>query len=76
MADELRVDRDDRHVVTLTIDRPEVRNAFGPAVMGAIRTALTDLREDASVRALVVTGAGDVFSAGADLNAGHGRRRS
>ncbi len=68
MADELRVDRDDRGVVTLTIDRPEVRNAFGPGVMSAIRTTLTDLRDDEDVRALVVTGAGDVFSAGADLN--------
>lgn len=68
MPDELRVDRDDRGVVTLTIDRPEVRNAFGPGVMEAIRTALTDLRDDSGLRALVVTGAGDVFSAGADLN--------
>lgn len=68
MADELRVDRDTRGVVTLTIDRPKVRNAFGPGVMEAIRTALVGLRDDASVRVLVVTGAGDVFSAGADLH--------
>ena len=67
MSDQLRVDRDDRDVVTLTIDRPEVRNAFGPEVMAAIRDALADLRDDESVRALVLTGAGDVFSAGADL---------
>ena len=67
MSDQLRVDRDDRDVVTLTIDRPEVRNAFGPEVMQAVRDAVGDLRDDESVRALVLTGAGDVFSAGADL---------
>jgi methylglutaconyl-CoA hydratase len=67
MSDELRVDRDDRGVVTLTIDRPEVRNAFGPAVMQGIRDVVTELRDDDGVRALVLTGAGDVFSAGADL---------
>lgn len=68
MTEELRVDRDARGVVTLTIDRPDVRNAFGPGVMTAIRDALTALRDDDEVRALVVTGAGDVFSAGADLS--------
>ena len=68
MSDELRVDRDARGVVTLTIDRPEVRNAFGPGVMTAIRDAVADLRDDEAVRGLVLTGAGDVFSAGADLN--------
>ena len=68
MSDHLRVERDDRDVVTLTIDRPEVRNAFGPDVMAAIRAAVVELRDDPSVRALVLTGAGDVFSAGADLN--------
>lgn len=67
MSDQLRVTRDDRGVVTLTVDRPEVRNAFGPEVMTAIRDAVGDLREDATVRALVLTGAGEVFSAGADL---------
>lgn len=67
MSDQLRVERDDRDVVTLTIDRPEVRNAFGPDVMQAVREAVTGLRDDDSLRALVLTGAGDVFSAGADL---------
>lgn len=67
MSDQLRVERDDRDVVTLTIDRPEVRNAFGPEVMQAVRDAVTDLRDDDTLRALVITGAGDAFSAGADL---------
>ena len=68
MTDQLRIDRDDRGVVTLTMDRPEVRNAFGPDLIGALADALADLAQDDTVRVLVLTGAGKVFSAGADLN--------
>jgi methylglutaconyl-CoA hydratase len=68
MSDELRIDRDDRGVVTLTMDRPDVRNAFGPDLIGALADALADLAADDTVRVLVLTGAGTVFSAGADLN--------
>jgi methylglutaconyl-CoA hydratase len=67
VADGLRIDRDDRGVVTFTLDRPEVRNALDAALMGAIADAATDLAGDTSVRALVLTGAGSAFSAGADL---------
>lgn len=68
MADELLVDRDGRGVVTLTMNRPEVRNAFGPGLMEALGAALAELRGDEDVRVVVLTGAGSVFSAGADLN--------
>lgn len=67
MADVLAVERDARGVVTLTIDRPEVRNAMSPALMTALQDALAELAEDPSVRVVVLTGRGDVFSAGADL---------
>jgi methylglutaconyl-CoA hydratase len=65
--DALRQDRDERGVVTLTLDRPEVRNAFDAGLMQAITDAVMALAEDDTVRALVITGAGDAFSAGADL---------
>jgi methylglutaconyl-CoA hydratase len=68
VSDELRQDRDERGVVTLTLDRPEVRNAFDADLMRAITEATTTLAEDDTVRALVLTGAGDAFSAGADLS--------
>lgn len=68
MADVLRQDRDDRGVVTLTMDRPEALNAFSPELMDGLGDALADLAEDDTVRAVVVTGAGRAFSAGADLN--------
>jgi methylglutaconyl-CoA hydratase len=64
----LRRDRDDRGVVTLTLDRPEARNAFDAALMGDITDAATELADDPSVRVLVITGEGEAFSAGADLN--------
>lgn len=64
----LLVERDERQVVTLTFNRPQVRNAFDGALMAAIRERFTELAGDEEVRAVVLTGAGSVFSAGADLN--------
>lgn len=63
----LRVDRDDRQVVTLTLDRPDARNAIDAELMEAVTAALHGLADDARLRAVVLTGAGSVFSAGADL---------
>jgi methylglutaconyl-CoA hydratase len=68
VADDLRQERDDRGVVTLTLDRPEVRNAFDAGLLEAVADTVTALAGDDEVRALVLTGAGDAFSAGADLN--------
>ena len=68
VTDALLIDRDDRGVVTLTLNRPEVRNAFNSDLMQAMGDAVDDLAADRDVRALVLTGAGTVFSAGADLN--------
>jgi methylglutaconyl-CoA hydratase len=63
----LQMDRDPRGVVTLTFDRPEVRNAFDAELMGSLTDRVQRLGADDTVRALVLTGAGRVFSAGADL---------
>jgi methylglutaconyl-CoA hydratase len=52
----------------LTLNRPEVHNAFDDALIAEIDLALELLARDAGVRALVLTGAGATFSAGADLN--------
>ncbi len=59
--------RDDRGVVTLTIDRPAARNAIDADTMGALTDACHRLAADGDVRVVVLTGAGEVFSAGADL---------
>ena len=52
----------------VTISRPEVRNALGPEVVGAIAAGLDRMEGDTAVRAIVLTGSGKVFSAGADLS--------
>ena len=52
---------------TITIDRPEVRNALGPDEWRAIGARIDDAEGDADVRVLVITGAGGTFSAGGDL---------
>ena len=63
----LRIERDGA-IAILTIDRPEKRNALNAAVRRELIAALDELREDAEVRVLVVTGAGDkAFIAGADI---------
>jgi methylglutaconyl-CoA hydratase len=55
-------------VATLTLDRPEVGNALDDALIGRLGEAFGRLAEEPAVRVVVLTGAGTVFSAGADLN--------
>lgn len=57
-------------VATLTLDRPDVLNSFTVEMHREIRAALKQMQEDASIRALLITGAGRAFSAGQDLNEG------
>ncbi|MFP4635135.1 MAG: enoyl-CoA hydratase-related protein [Nitriliruptoraceae bacterium] len=64
----LHEDRDERGVVTLTLNRPQVRNAFDDRLLSALTEAATRLGADETVRAVVLTGAGTAFCAGADLN--------
>ena len=52
---------------TLTIDRPEKRNALNAQVIDELSEALRKAEEDDAVRSVVITGAGKAFSAGADL---------
>jgi len=60
--------RRDGAVATLTINRPERRNALSTAVIAGLRAGLAEIAEDRSLRAVVLTGAGDkAFCAGADL---------
>ena len=54
-------------VATLILNRPETRNALDPELLAALAAALSEVALDASVRAVVLTGAGDAFCSGADL---------
>ena len=55
-------------IVRLWLDRPEVHNAFNSAMIRELRAALRDVRDDAAVRVVVLSGKGKSFCAGADLN--------
>ena len=63
----LHLDRDGP-VAQITLDRAAVRNAIDETMIGELADVTKSLRSDDSVRIVVLTGAGDVFSAGADLN--------
>jgi enoyl-CoA hydratase/carnithine racemase len=67
MGEPLAVSRDG-HVAVLTIDRPEKRNAMTAAMWAALPGVLASLADDPTVRALVVTGSGPSFCAGADIS--------
>ncbi len=55
------------YVHILRLNRPEAKNAVSPEVSQAMAEALDAVEEDPAVRAVVITGTGDVFCAGADL---------
>lgn len=57
-------------VLTLTLNRPSRLNALDDALLVALSTALAAARSDASVRCVLLTGAGRGFCAGADLGSG------
>jgi enoyl-CoA hydratase len=63
----LRVDGPVDGVATLTLDRPEKRNALSTELRDRIADALDRLADDEDLRAVVITGAGPVFCAGFDL---------
>ena len=69
----VRIDRD-RHVWTVTIDRPEVRNAVDGPTARALADALRAFDADDEARVAVLTGADGQFCAGADLRTVAGGR--
>jgi enoyl-CoA hydratase len=57
------------HVLVLTLNRPEVRNALNPELKDRLIDAMGGADDDQDVRAIVLTGNGPVFCAGMDLKA-------
>jgi enoyl-CoA hydratase/carnithine racemase len=64
---ELVLRRDFGPVCLLTLNRPDARNALSEAMIGALAQALRAVSKESQVRAIVLTGAGNCFSAGHDL---------
>ena len=67
-TDDLQAAVDDG-VAVLTLNRPERRNAFSPAMINGLAHMLTELERDESVGVIVLTGAGGAFCAGGDVKA-------
>lgn len=69
MSDEpIVLTSDDGPVRVITLNRPQVRNAFDMALRNEVIAAVQAAVADDSVRALVLTGAGGAFCAGGDIN--------
>src|SRR5690242_21010146 len=58
------------NILTITLNRPEKLNAFTGTMMHEMIDAFQTANKDDAVRAVIVTGAGRAFCAGADLSAG------
>ena len=69
MATGLRVEVDDVGVAVLTLDGPERLNAFSSGTAEALSAAYARCDRDDDIKAVVLTGAGRAFCAGADLSA-------
>ncbi len=54
-------------VLTVTLHNPARKNAIGPVMVNELLHAFADAAEDAAVRVVVITGAGDAFCAGGDF---------
>ncbi|UYB50572.1 enoyl-CoA hydratase-related protein [Xanthomonas sp. AM6] len=66
MSDALLLERSGK-VLTLRLNRPEVRNAFDAALIAQLTATLQQVGADPKVKVVVLAGAGAAFSAGADL---------
>lgn len=62
------VSTDARGVATVTLNRPDIRNAFNEVLIEELRSTFERVATDPKVRLMVLAGAGKVFSAGGDLN--------
>ncbi len=68
MATNALLETDARGVATITLNRPEVHNAFDAALVARLTELLVEIKSRDDVRVVVLTGAGRSFSAGADMN--------
>jgi enoyl-CoA hydratase/carnithine racemase len=66
----------ENRVATITINRPERRNAMNPNVMAGLKDSFAQAGTNPDVSAIVLTGAGGTFCAGADLGGTFGKEKS
>lgn len=68
MADNILVNTDERGICTISLNRPQVHNAFDPDTIKDLTIQLQFAADDDNIRIILLTGEGDTFSAGADIN--------
>ena len=64
----IQLNTDKYGIATITLNRPKVHNAFDRQLVGELHEALKNFADDSNVRAVIITGNGESFSAGADMN--------
>ena len=60
---------EENNIGTITLNRPEVKNAVNMPLYEALHAALLQARDDANAKVIVLTGSGDAFCSGADISA-------
>jgi methylglutaconyl-CoA hydratase len=65
---DLLLETDGRGIAALTLNRPDLHNAFDDKLIASLTKALHKLEKDKKIRAVVLCAEGKSFSAGADLN--------
>jgi len=68
MPEHIQVSEVREAAVTITLNRPQKKNALSIALRDEVSDALDTIAKDSGVKAVILTGAGDVFSAGFDLS--------
>lgn len=58
----------ENHIGTITLNRPEVKNAVNMPLYEALHAALLQARDDSDAKVIVLTGSGDAFCSGADIS--------
>src|SRR5580700_10600340 len=66
-SDLVTMEATEEGAVTVTLNRPDKKNAFNAELIGAMRETFETLRDQETIRVVFVRGAGGTFSAGADL---------
>ncbi|KAF8635289.1 hypothetical protein AX15_000468 [Amanita polypyramis BW_CC] len=69
VSDQLKLDFPEDHVLVLTLNRPKALNAMTPTMVNDLRRVLNWFEDEPRLWVVVITGAGRVFCAGADLKA-------
>jgi 2-(1,2-epoxy-1,2-dihydrophenyl)acetyl-CoA isomerase len=69
-VETIEVNRSEEGVVTITLDRPEKKNAMNRTMWSELLATFTDIAQSDDDRCVVITGAGGAFCSGADLWAG------